>query len=238
MRGGGWDVEGVAEHIEAHWRSSPFEKAHAAVLGELCARYLTSRELSVVEVGCGTGRIYEQLVPRLLPDANYVGFDLSERMLALARRGFPSGDFRLGDGRALDLGDGAVDYALAFEVAGHLVEVGPLLRELGRVARHGFLFTVWPAAEEEGTVEEREHVSGIEFPHRRYPCSRLLSELAVALPGAAVQLEVAVLHADVWAYVVRHRCGGSPGVSMPRLVPIPGFAPRLLELTAAGRPHP
>jgi hypothetical protein len=36
--------------------------------------------------------------------------------------------------------------------------VGPFFRELGRVARRGFLFTVWPATEDEGVVKGRETV--------------------------------------------------------------------------------
>lgn len=198
-----WDVEGVAERIEEHWRASPFEVAHRAALGDLCARYLISRELRVLEVGCGTGRVYEQLVPRLLPDDGYVGVDISGRMLAIAQQRFPGGRFHQGDGSALALADGAVDYALAFEVLGHLPDIQPLIRELGRVSRRGFLFTVWPAAEEEGVVDRHEQIGQARFLHRRYPSSRLMSELAAALPEKAHDVETATLDFATWAYVVQ-----------------------------------
>jgi ubiquinone/menaquinone biosynthesis C-methylase UbiE len=198
-----WDVAGVAEQIEEYWRTTRSETEHRVALADLCARYLTSRELRVLEVGCGTGRVYEQLVPRRLPEGGYLGVDISTRMLALARQRFPGGRFHRGDGCALALADGAVDYALAFEVVGHLPEVKPLLRELGRVSRRGFLFTAWPAAEEEGVVDSRETVGEARFLHRRYPSSLLVSEIAAALVGRAHDVEIAVLGSGTWAYGVQ-----------------------------------
>jgi SAM-dependent methyltransferase len=211
-----WDVEGVAEQIDARWQASAFEAAHLAALGDFCARYLTSRDVQVLEVGCGTGRIYEQLVPRLLPESGYAGIDVSERMLAIARRRLPRARFRRGDGYAIEATDGAVDYVLAFAVVGHLPAVGPFLRELGRVARRGFLFTVWPATEAEGWVDGRESVGQTEFLRRRYPSSWLVAELAAALPHLSLDLEIAILN-GVWAYAVLRR-DGAPGVSAPRLI--------------------
>ncbi len=198
-----WDVDGVAEGIEEHWRASSFEVAHRAALGDLCARYVTSRELRVLEIGCGTGRVYEQLVPRLLPADGYLGVDISGRMLAIARKKFPHGRFHQGDGSALALADGTVDYALAFEVLGHLPEIQPLFRELGRVSRRGFLFTVWPATEEEGVVDRHEQHGPARFLHRRYPSSRLMSDLAAALPEKAHEVEISILDFATWAYVVQ-----------------------------------
>jgi SAM-dependent methyltransferase len=232
-----WDAEGVAEQIDALWRASAFEAAHVAALGDLCARYILDRDAQVLEVGCGTGRIHEQLVPRLLPAAGYTGVDLSREMLAIARRRFPGARFQHGDGCALDLADGAVDYALAFEVAGHLPALRPLLRELGRVSRRAFLFTVWPSAEEEGIVDSEESIGPVRFLHRRYPTSWLVAEVAAALPEAALALEIAVLHSETWAYVLRRRLG-PPGVSAPRLVPLPGFVDRLLGRLPGPVPHP
>ena len=221
------DAPGVAERIEEYWQANAFEAAHVAAFGDLCARYLTSRDLQVLEVGCGTGRVYEQLVPRFLEPSAYIGVDVSERMLALARQRCPRGSFRYGDGLALDAATDAFDYALAFEVAGHLPELRPLLSELGRVARRGFLFTVWPAAEDEGVIDGREHVGQVEFLHRRYPASWVVAEIAAALPGMALDLEIAIPHAETWTYVVQRR-EGTPGVSAPRLLPVPGFVNRLL----------
>ncbi len=179
-------------------------RSHTARPSATSAPAISPRaRLRVLEVGCGTGRVYEQLVPRLLPECGYVGVDVSGRMLAIARKRFPGGRFHQGDGQALALADGTVDYALAFEVLGHLPEIQPLIRELGRVSRRGFLFTAWPAAEEEGIVDSHELVGQARFLRRRYPASRLVSEIAAALPDKAHDVEIAVLGPATWAYVVQ-----------------------------------
>lgn len=219
-----WDVAGVAERIEEYWRSSPLERAHVAAVGDLCARCLTSRHLRVVEVGCGTGRIYEQIVPRLLPEGGYTGVDLSARMLGLARRRWPAARFVRGDGCQLALADDAVDYALAFEVVGHLPDLGGLLAELGRVARSGFLLTAWPAAEDEGVTDTHERIGESVFLHRRFPPSQLVARIAAALPGMALEIEIAAVDAATRAYIV-HRRAGPPGVVAARSSPRPDLGP-------------
>lgn len=56
---------------------------------------------SLLDAGCGTGRIGRELARRGL---DVVGVDLDEEMLATARRKAPSGDWRLGDLATIDLG--------------------------------------------------------------------------------------------------------------------------------------
>jgi ubiquinone/menaquinone biosynthesis C-methylase UbiE len=215
-----WDREGVAEAIESYWADSPAEKAHRDLLGVLCAPYLSTPGLDVLEVGCGTGRIYERLVPRLVADARYTGVDVSERMLAIAREKFPGARFLPGDGYGLGFAGGAFDVALAFEVVGHLPEIGPFLRELVRVARRAAVFTVWPAGDEDGgMVESREEILGARFLHRRYSHEYLLRQIGEQLPDAALDLEVGILGAGCWAYVLRRR-EGSPGLAFTRLFPV------------------
>ena len=234
----GWDLDGVAERVDELWQESVYEEAHVDTLGALCARYLRSRELRVLDVGCGTGRIHERIVPALLPERGYSGIDSSARMLRIGRRRLPGARLLRGDGTALPFADRSFDLALAFEVAGHLPALAPLVRELGRVSRQRFLFTTWTAAEEEGVVDETEMVHGVAFLHRRYPVSAVLREIAGALPAAALEVEVAVLHGEVWAYAVTHTAGTTPGVRGPRFAPIAGFGQRLLERAAAGRHQP
>lgn len=226
-----WDRPGVAETIESLWMGSLHEKVHRDVLAELCSLYLSAPDLAVLEVGCGTGRIYERLVPRLVANENYTGVDVSQSMLEIARAKFPQGQFLKGDGHGLQFGDGAFDIALAFEVLGHLPEVGPFLRELVRVSRRAAIFTVWPAAD--GVVDGREEIRGASFLHRQYSHAYLLQEVQDWLPGLPLDLEVGILHADCWAYVLRRR-EGAGGLAVTRLFPIPGLLQRLVEGLAGG----
>lgn len=214
-----WDREGVAEAIESYWAESAAEKAHRDLLAALCARYLPAPDLDVLEVGCGTGRIYERLVPRLVANERYTGVDVSERMLAIGRERFPRARFLAGDGYGLEFADGAFDVALAFEVVGHLPEIGPFLRELARVARRTAVFTVWPAGDEDGgIVESREEILGARFLHRQYSHGYLLRQIREHLADAALDLEVGILGAGCWAYALRRR-EGSRGLAFTRLFP-------------------
>jgi SAM-dependent methyltransferase len=88
----------------------------------------------VLDAACGPGLYAEELVAR---GASVTGFDLSPRMIELARERVPEGEFRVHDlAERLDwLPDASVDlvlFALALEYADDRVAV---LRELRRVLR-------------------------------------------------------------------------------------------------------
>ncbi len=200
-----WDDLGVAEDIERYWAESAYEAAHRRALAALCAPYL-SDGVTVLEVGCGSGRVYERLVPDLIPPAAYTGVDNSEAMLELARRRHPEGRFLNGDAYRLGLGRGAFDVVLCFEVLGHLPEIGPVLRELVEASRRTVIVTVWPAAED--VVEESEEVRGARFLHRRYSHAYLCEQVRQWLPGRALDLQVTALSAEIRAYVL-HQPGAA-----------------------------
>jgi ubiquinone/menaquinone biosynthesis C-methylase UbiE len=220
-----WDGQGVAETIESYWLGSAHERVHRETLAELCALYL-SPGLDVLEVGCCTGLIYERLVPRLIPNERYTGVDVSEEMLAIGRRKFPWARLLAGDGYGLRFADGAFDVVLCFEVLGHLPAITPLLRELARVSRQTVIFTVWPAVA--GVVETHESVRGERFLHRQYSHAYLYEQILAALPDVRLEMEVGVLHAECWAYVL-HRREGPGGLAFTRLFPVPGYQQRLLQ---------
>lgn len=224
-----WDGEGVAETIESYWLGSAHERVHREVLADLCVPYLSAPGTEALEVGCGTGMIYERLVPRLLPNERYTGVDVSERMLEIGRRKFPAARLLAGDGYGLSFPDRAFDVVLCFEVLGHLPEIGTLLREMVRVARKTVIFTVWPAPE--GVIETREPVRGESFLHRQYSHAYLYEQILKALPGMPLEMEVGILHEECWAYVL-HRREGSPGwngLAFTRLFPVPGYQRRVRE---------
>lgn len=221
-----WDEKGVAPEIEAYWLQSAYEKAHRETLARLCATYLPSPALDVLEVGCGTGMIYERLVPALLPNERYTGVDVSREMLAIGRRKHPQARFLAGDGYGLQFADRSFDVTFSFAVLGHIPEIGPFLRELVRVTRRTAVFTVWPAAE--GVVEKRESIRGASFLHREYSHAYLYRQIEEWLPDAGLEMEVAVLHTESWAYALRRR-EGAGGLAFTRLFPVSGYQDRLVE---------
>ncbi|HEX9943584.1 MAG TPA: class I SAM-dependent methyltransferase [Thermoanaerobaculia bacterium] len=227
-----WDEAGVAQTIEAYWAGSAHERAHREILARLCSLYIPSPELDVLEVGCGTGMIYERLVPRLVTKERYTGVDVSEEMLAIGRRKHPEARFLLGDGYGLQFGDGVFDVVLSFEVLGHVPQIGPFLRELVRVTRRTAIFTVWPATD--GIVETRETIRGASFLHRQYSHAYLYQQILQAIPDIALEMEVGILAAECWAYVL-HRREGPGNLAFTRLFPIFGYQRLLAETQTAQR---
>lgn len=116
-------------------------------LHELEAHGRFAEARSVFEFGCGTGRWAERLLADELPgDCRYLGVDLSETMIALARERLAAwrgrGELRLGEGSVtVPLADGACDRFLATYVFDLLDEnaVRALLAEAHRVLVPGGL---------------------------------------------------------------------------------------------------
>jgi SAM-dependent methyltransferase len=84
---------------------------------------------SVLDVGCGDGRLAHELL-RLRPQLNVSGIDVIARSNAL----IPVTVF---DGRSLPIDNGAVDVVILVDVLHHTEDPTVLLREAGRAARLG-----------------------------------------------------------------------------------------------------
>ncbi|RKT03295.1 methyltransferase family protein [Streptomyces sp. 3211.6] len=93
----------------------------------------------VLDAGCGTGRALTPLRAAVGPAGTVLGVDLTERMLAAARRAGRGADGTLlrADVARLPLRDGALDAVFAAGLIAHLPEPAANLRELARVVRPG-----------------------------------------------------------------------------------------------------
>src|SRR5262249_6602104 len=96
---------------------------------------------TVLEIGSGTGEDVLEMARRVIPDGRVIGVDISEAMLAEARRratgrGLPV-EYRLGDGSALPLPDDSVDRCRADTVLQHVADPDRTVAEMVRVVRPG-----------------------------------------------------------------------------------------------------
>lgn len=90
--------------------------------------------LCVLDVGCGTGSS-RQVYGACLRD--YVGLDISERELEIARRSFPSDQWVWGDALAMPFEDASFDVVAFSAVLHHISDFGLALKEAARVVKPG-----------------------------------------------------------------------------------------------------
>lgn len=88
----------------------------------------------VLDAACGTGRHAEYLVGL---GHEVVGTDAVEAMLEKAKAKLPSVEFRVADLESLPFGDAEFDAAVCGLALLHLADVGPAIKELGRVLKPG-----------------------------------------------------------------------------------------------------
>lgn len=138
-----WDIAAISSDSARWWMDGMASDEEFDASGrrdaELLRRFLGDGA-RVLDLGCGIGRVMTHLAPHC---AEVVGVDVSNRMLARARRrlrGVPNARLLRVGGRDLrKLPDGYFDFAFAFQVFHHLEREDTLryLAELQRVLKPG-----------------------------------------------------------------------------------------------------
>ncbi len=123
---------------DADWRKLPIDPA-LSVLVDLVE--IHQRSGPIVDVTCGTGRVHEALMRRLVLRAvGYVGIDTSAEAVGRARERYPGVDFRVASGGVLPFPSGEVGAVICAGGTGPFVSLAKLAAECVRVARgHVFL---------------------------------------------------------------------------------------------------
>jgi SAM-dependent methyltransferase len=128
---------------ENPWTESEFYATGAAEWAQIAPhweRYAGALGGTVVEIGCGAGRLSRQLGGAF---DTVVGLDVSPEQLELARAAVEAtpaaGDFRLSTGEKLPCADGEANAVFSTHVFQHLPRglVGALLADCGRVLAPG-----------------------------------------------------------------------------------------------------
>lgn len=94
---------------------------------------LGRRDLSIIDVGCGTGWMSR----RLLPFGSVVGIDLSHEVLATAQKRIPEARFMAGDFMQMDLAEIRADVVVTLEVLTHVADQGAFLQRISQLLRPG-----------------------------------------------------------------------------------------------------
>lgn len=86
----------------------------------------------ILDFGCGTGIAYE-LIKERYPDAEYVGIDLSESMIAVGKKKYPKVNFIAMDCENLLLEDNSFDLVIARSILHHIPNPDQAIAGINRV---------------------------------------------------------------------------------------------------------
>lgn len=196
-----WDRENVAQIIDSYWLGSPDEREHRKRLSSLVKQWISPSD-RFLEVGCGSGLVYHQLVPDVIPNSSYVGVDISEAMLEIASDRFQDGTFFKNDLYGLTFPDRAFEIVAAFEVFGHIGDIEKPIQEMFRTASRLMIFTVWTGPETKITHEIIGHSV---FIHKTFSEMDLMRNIDQALEGQQYTISKQPLSAGITAYIIdRH----------------------------------
>ena len=131
--------EAFKEFEFADWREPGRADAYDALVGRVTARVTlplldavgATAGTSLLDVGTGTGHVAGAAAGR---GAHAVAIDISEEMLARARRLYPGVEFKLGDAEALEFADRAFDAAVAAFLLHHVPSPERVVGELAATA--------------------------------------------------------------------------------------------------------
>lgn len=107
-------------------------------------------DLDIIEIGCGSG----WLCPSLKPFGHVTAVDLSDEVLARARRRVPDVDFIAGDVMEMDFHDNAFDVIITIETLAHIEDQTAFIAKLARMLRPGGLLMI---ASQNRTLLERHN---------------------------------------------------------------------------------
>ncbi|MCK4981025.1 MAG: class I SAM-dependent methyltransferase [Candidatus Delongbacteria bacterium] len=97
------------------------------------------KPVSIVDFGCGYGRMGIELLKLLPAGSSYTGIDISEKLINTAKKIFSDlslqGDFYVGDAREVPFKDNLFDIALSYTVLMHIADPMKALKEMKRVVK-------------------------------------------------------------------------------------------------------
>lgn len=194
-----WDKNHVSNTIDTYWLSSPEEMEHRNTLAKLTQAWLLPND-RFLEIGCGSGLVYNSLVPAILSNHAYTGVDISEKMLAIASKRFPEGVFMKDDLYGLSFPDNSFEVVAAFEVFGHIDEIETPIREMFRTTSRTMIFTVWTGPQ---TKMEQEIIDNIVFRHKTFANADVVKSVERALEGTNYKLQTETLPGGKMAYIIQ-----------------------------------
>jgi ubiquinone/menaquinone biosynthesis C-methylase UbiE len=93
-----------------------------------------AKAVTVLDIGCGTGQSRQMYIRHC---SRYVGIDLAERAIEIARQSYPFSEWQVGNACALPFENGTFDIITYSSVLHHIPDFAQALVEGHRVLRNG-----------------------------------------------------------------------------------------------------
>lgn len=146
------------DDIAAQWETAAFDEE-----GEQVARWILRKAglapgVTVLEPGCGAGRMTALLASAVGPEGRVLAVEMSEKMIAAARRNVraPSVEFRHTMVEELKLPQQSVDIVLCFDVFPHFADPAWLLDTFHSWLRHDgkFILAHYPGRQQVNEIHK------------------------------------------------------------------------------------
>ena len=138
-----WDKNDISEQVHKFWVESEKEQKLRTLTALSIKKHIGVNK-KILEVGCGSGLIYQNLLQNgvILPK-DYVGGDVSNKMIKIARSNYPEIKFKHLDIYKLALKDNSFENVISCQVLQHLPDYIEPVKELLRITKNKLYIASW-----------------------------------------------------------------------------------------------
>ena len=174
-----WDKGQIAESVDQYWCNERSEIDWRKLL-VADIKVEVGKKTRVLEVGCGSGLIYSEMLKRgVVTPKSYIGGDVSDRMLDIARHRFPKATFTHLDILNLPYPDKSQPNVICIHVLQHLPHYAQAVKELIRVTANELYIVTWFTQKPDDNIVfgETQPAYGASFYDNSYSLPKFVASL-------------------------------------------------------------
>jgi demethylmenaquinone methyltransferase/2-methoxy-6-polyprenyl-1,4-benzoquinol methylase len=171
-----WDLRFTSEDLER--------------LSNLVDHLEISEGMEILDLGCGTGILFDLLRRRVGPDGSITGVDFSFQMARRAHRNFPFENVNVVDADVtrLPFRDDAFDMAISFASFDAFSDQTRVLKELHRVLKGGSMFCIIHLESSKELKDEHKREGGV-VAEDRLPSAEQMQSMFADTDFEALRIE-------------------------------------------------